>query len=383
MSEIDHGERGHSPIGASSAYRWMSCPASVRLSKGLESKSSSYAEDGTISHELCEYCIEEGLDPIKLIGDEFKGIIIDRERAEAVKVYVDYIRKESEGKELEIESQICISRIDSMLYGSVDAVIIDPFVSIEVIDFKYGAGLKVSPDNNKQLMFYALGCWDGECEEVKLTIVQPRRVDEDGSSIRTWKTTGDRLRKFEEELKAAVAATRNPKAKTCAGEHCRFCLAAPHCPGLRDQALEVAQTVFDDVTEVELPSPEKLSNKQLTKALQGAKLLSTWIKSVEAYAEQQLNKGVEVEGYKLVKKRAIRKWKDEINGQLGDLEEMFGEDIYEPKKLKSPAKLEKLIGKQNVSEYTYKPETGTTVVPASDKRPAVTAEVISVFTNID
>jgi len=380
---IDHGEREHSPIGASSASRWMSCPASVMLSEGKENKSSAYAQDGTISHEMCEHCIEKGIDPLTMIGEDFNGVVVDEERANAVKVYVDYINRESKGKELEIESRIRIERIDKLLYGSVDAVIVDPFISITVIDFKYGAGLMVSPEENKQLMFYALGVWDGECEEVKLVIVQPRRPDSDGNMIREWVTTGDRLRAFEKELKVAVARTRDPKEKPLPGDHCRFCLASAGCKGLRDKAMEVAHTVFDDVTEVELPKPEDLTEKQLTKSLQGAKLLTAWIKTVEAYAEQQLNKGVKVDGYKLVKKRAIRKWKDEINGQLEDLESIFGEDIYEPKKLKSPAKLEKIIGKDNIAEYTYKPETGTTVAPEKDKRPAVVPEIIEVFTNID
>ena len=382
MSEINHEERSHSPVGASSSKRWMSCPASVRLSEGIENKSSDYAKEGTRAHEFAEFCLEKGIDPLEFIGKEFQDLPVSEEMAEAIKIYTDYLLKESKGKELEIETKFCLDRIDKDLFGTNDACIVDPFISMNIIDLKYGKGLKVNAEENTQLMYYALGVWDGECEDITLTIVQPRRPDSEGNCIHEWKTNGDRLRKFEKELKEAVSKTRDPKCKPVAGDHCRFCLAAPTCEGLRNKAMEVASTTFEEVT-IDLPKPKELTKKQLTKALQGAKLLSTWIKSVESYGEQLLNQGQKIDGFKLVKKRAIRKWKEDIDGQLEDLESIFGENIYEPKKLKSPAKLEKIVGKKNIEEYTYKPETGTTVAPSSDKRPEVEAEVKRIFTKID
>jgi Protein of unknown function (DUF2800) len=36
----------HAALGASTAHRWMSCAGSVRLSAGIEARSSTYAEEG-------------------------------------------------------------------------------------------------------------------------------------------------------------------------------------------------------------------------------------------------------------------------------------------------------------------------------------------------
>ena len=54
MSEIQHSSRAHARLNASSSHRWMMCPPSVKLSEQFEDKPSSYAEEGTFLHELCE-----------------------------------------------------------------------------------------------------------------------------------------------------------------------------------------------------------------------------------------------------------------------------------------------------------------------------------------
>ena len=54
MSEIQHSGRAHARLNASSSYRWMMCPPSVKLSEQFEDKPSTYAEEGTFCHELCE-----------------------------------------------------------------------------------------------------------------------------------------------------------------------------------------------------------------------------------------------------------------------------------------------------------------------------------------
>ena len=53
-SEIQHSSRAHARLNASSSHRWMMCPPSVRLSEQFEDKPSTYAEEGTYLHELCE-----------------------------------------------------------------------------------------------------------------------------------------------------------------------------------------------------------------------------------------------------------------------------------------------------------------------------------------
>ena len=78
MSELNnHSERAHSEVGASSASRWMTCPASVKASRGIENKSSKYAAEGTCAHELADYCLTNDLEAIHGIGLEFEGFTVE------------------------------------------------------------------------------------------------------------------------------------------------------------------------------------------------------------------------------------------------------------------------------------------------------------------
>jgi hypothetical protein len=60
----------------------------------------------------------------------------------------------------------------------------------------------------------------------------------------------------------------------------------------------------------------------------------------------------------------------------------FGELIFE-KKLKSPAKLEKVVGKERVSAYTEVPDNGVQLVPMDAKGEAIAANPEQVFKQIN
>lgn len=53
----------HALLSASGSSRWLECPPSAHLELQFPKKSSSYADEGTAAHELCElaarYWLEE------------------------------------------------------------------------------------------------------------------------------------------------------------------------------------------------------------------------------------------------------------------------------------------------------------------------------------
>ena len=51
---------GHAKLSPSSAVRWMTCPGSVALSEGIEDKSSSNADEGSMMHAMAAKCLETG-----------------------------------------------------------------------------------------------------------------------------------------------------------------------------------------------------------------------------------------------------------------------------------------------------------------------------------
>ena len=374
----------HSEIGASKCKRWMSCPGSVALCKEItEPKSSSFAVEGTVAHELAEATLNndwDRVDLVKKVGLKVKKegfvIKITEEMIEAVLEYAQIIRedyaklfpeeKAGEHKNLVVEKKFNLKEIDKKAFGTSDAVIMKHFGKLVVYDFKYGKGVRVDAEENEQMLYYALGSYlESDFGEIEIVIIQPRIE----YGISRWSTTVQRLNKFATDLKAAIAETRKPDAKLFASEKgCKFCPAMPVCP---EQKKLVTRTAISDFEKVEAPKEAKLlSMEEITQVLAKAKLIENWLSSVKGYAHEQAQQGKNIPGYKLVDSYGNRAWKDtkEVENRF---KKEFKDKIYVSvvPKLKSPAQLEKVVGKGEVAELVQKPYKGTILVPLDDKRP--------------
>lgn len=292
--------------------------------------------------------------------------------AEAVKLYVDFVRDNTTPDcDLMIEERFTLHHIDSELYGTGDAAIGQPFGKLMVIDFKYGQGVAVEAKENPQMMYYTAGAaMGGDYLEYEAVIIQPRCSHPEGP-IRRWTFDQDRLDRFEKELKDKVIETRSDSAVFIPSEEgCKFCDAKAYCPTIKEKALATAMVVFDDVEDKPiLPPIDSIPVAKLGEILEVATLIKGWLKEVEAKVFHQLEHGNKVEGYKLVKGRANRKWKNET-AIIEELELLGEEGCFTPPKLLSPAQLEKKVGKEFVATHTEKPSGKLSVVKESDKREA-------------
>jgi len=113
--------------------------------------------------------------------------------------------------------------------------------------------------------------------------------------------------------------------------------------------------------ELIFPDVKMLTLKQIIKVLDNQDKIELWLKALNAYAFSLLEAGQQVPGYELAKKRAHRRWAHEpdVVAAFADL----GDEIY-TLSLKSPAQLEKLVGKARkpeVSKLTEIPEAGYTM----------------------
>ena len=93
-------------------------------------------------------------------------------------------------------------------------------------------------------------------------------------------------------------------------------------------------------------SPLHLSDEQLAEILDNADVIETWLTAVRGLAYSMISDGRDVPGWKLVPKRAIRKWKDEriVKQRLAS----EGLDGFLTEGLVTPAQAEKLAKKQGV-----------------------------------
>lgn len=376
----------HALLSPSSAARWMRCPASVVVTRDMPEDSSPYAIEGTCAHRLAELMLNgaEGF-PADEVAKVIAAGVDPDSLVEPVRVYVDYVR--SLGSEIVTEVSLDISLItkEPEARGTSDAVVFSEGV-LHVCDLKYGKGEPVSAEENPQLAIYAgaaLAAFDflGEIREVCMHIVQPRL-----NTISVWRVSVDELMAFLAEVTIAGARClrlldENQDPDTVPAEFfqpsakaCRFCRNRGKCGALAKYALSVAG--------LDLPAPLKasLDVQQLAYILDRIGLIKTWMGEVEAAAHAALLEGREVPGYKLVEGRAgSRKWTDESKAEKLLKAWKVPADFRYVKSLISPTQAEKLLKLKTLTDeqwaelcgYVSREPGKPTVVPASDKRPAI------------
>ena len=353
-------------VGGSTAKRVIGCPGSVALCAKMPPKpSSKYADEGTLLHNVMDLILTTNQTPESFAGMEYEGIKLTQELIDE-KVYpaLRALDDIDPNKEMEYATETRVGFGDFLpnVFGSTD-LLGRIGKRAFILDWKFGSGVPVPADDNPQLMFYAAAAmrtpevqWVfDECDEIECIIVQP-------PSVKRWVTTTKRIKAFEQELAMAVKISQMPDAPLNAGEHCRWCAAKPTCPkmtGAVDRALAVAVGDIDVM--------------QISRYLAKADMLEQWVTDLRALAHTMLEAGVVVPDWKLVAKRATRQWVDtqEAENYFSKYE---GGVVYEPRKLKSPAQMEKALkpfDKKLPEELVVAVSSGSTLVAESDPRPAV------------
>ena len=333
-------------VGGSSAKRLINCPGSRALVEQMPAApESEYAAEGSRLHHAIHMILLHGE---KVSESEGKLLFA-----------LNALNDIDPGNELEFvtEARVDFGSILPGVFGSCDLIGRIRNRAI-VLDWKFGDGVIVEPEENEQLLFYAAAAmrteqvkWAFEgVDTIDLVIVQP-------PYHKTWTTTVARVKDFERDLYKAVQASFTPDAKLNAGDHCRWCEAKPVCPLVTGQLERAIATKMNAIDK------EKLGN-----ALAMAILAKEWAKSVEALAQDLLEKGQAVPGWKLVPKRATRQWVNERQA-LAAFEEM-GLDPQTLTTLKSPAQIEKIV-KKLPDGLAVAVSSGNTIAPESDPRPEV------------
>jgi hypothetical protein len=366
----------HAKLGPSGAHRWLNCTGSVKACENLADKGSAAALEGSIAHELGDATLSrDKMGPtarfISTALDQYPDHIITLEMADYIQIYVDYVRNLGGDQFYEVRCDYSSFVPDG--FGTSDAIVLVGR-TLYVIDLKYGKGLKVFAENNEQAQLYALGAlieYDYlDIEKVVCVIVQPRldHIDE-------WVTTPDALYKFGEYASQKAEEALSGSALRVAGEkQCKFCPAKPTCPALKKLTEDTILTHFEDL---DIKPLQTLGDKQLRQAIENRKLIISWLDAVELLVVERLREGKLFEGYKLVAGRSTRQWFSESATEIFLVEEL-GEKAFAPKKVLSVTQAEKALGKSKkvlMDKFVVKPAGKSTLVPESDKRPAISISV--------
>ena len=100
-------------------------------------------------------------------------------------------------------------------------------------------------------------------------------------------------------------------------------------------------------------------------------LLENWIRDLRDAVRRSIENGTPVPGFKLVPKRSVRKWISRDDVVAWAMRHGHEYELYTEPQLKSPAQVEKFVGKKNVpKELIESVSNGTTLALESDVRGA-------------
>lgn len=362
----------HSRYPASASHRWINCPGSIRLSDQVPQEgSSSYAEEGTLAHAIAEQKLRIAIDKT-VKASELKKLtkdpMYDGEMDEATTFYAGLVMEHynagGDYAELMIEQRVDFSQWVPGGFGTSDAIIISDD-TIEVIDLKYGKGVRVDAEGNSQMRLYALGAYAlfsdlYDFDKVRMTIVQPRL-----DHVSTEELTVQQLLEWAKVyvVPAAELAAKDD-APTSAGDWCRWCPARAICRTRAEANLELARYEFK--------RGDLLDPDEIAEILGKVDELTKWASDIQGYALQQAMDGTHYDGWKVVEGRSNRKYKDELLVAEALHKEGYKDAVLYTRKLLGITDMEKLVGKKKLAEICKdlieKPAGKPTLVPESDKR---------------
>ena len=370
MSEtaINHKDRAHALLSASSSNRWLACPPSAVANEAYPSQETSFTQEGTLAHEVAEIVARARLEDCAI---EYPDKAT-HEMIECAHEYTDYIeeQKKSNNATVLLETRVDFSAWVPDGFGTCDCIIIQDD-TMTIIDYKYGQGVMVSATDNSQLRLYALGAMNDYgtvlgITKVEMHIFQPRLNNISKDSM----TVDELMAWANKTVKPTATKASKGKGKYNPGEHCRFCQHAGRCRALTRLCTEYLDT---HGLRVNLPI---LAPHEVADVLRMEPMVTLWLKKVKEQALTTLMNGEELPGYKLVEgKLGNRKWRDEksvFNKLLwaGHTEEEITET-----KLLSPSQMDKAIGKKKVAElleeFIERAPGAPTIAPVTDKRPAL------------
>ena len=371
----------HAKLSASSAHRWMNCNPSANLEREFADRTSEAAAEGSAAHALCEHKLRKALKmrstrPISKYDSDEMEMYTDS--------YVEFVLEQ-----IEVAKQHCADpfvlieqRLDFSCYvpngfGTGDCLIVADKL-LHIIDFKYGLGVLVDAEENPQMMLYALGALRlfealYDIDTISMSIFQPRR-----ENVSTWTISVAELEEWAEKtLRPKAELAFKGEGEFNPGPWCTFCKAAVKCRARAEEKLALARYEF--------AKPPLLTDEEIEDILSRLDDLTKWANEIAAYAQDAaINHGKQWNGFKLVVGRSIRKYSDETAVVAAATAAGY-RDIFK-KSLIPITEMEKLMGKKTFTEVLggliIKPQGKPTLVPASDKRPAIHTGAIHDFTEI-
>ncbi len=375
-------EAAHALLSASGASRWLECTPSARLEETLPEKTSGYAEEGRLAHEIAELKLRRVLlAPSVFSKAQFNAALkklksrelFQEEMLRHADTYVDYISYIVHGYQntppyVTAEKKL---RYDAWVpegFGTGDCIIIGG-KNLYVIDFKYGKGVPVDAAENPQMKLYALGALSAysmlyDIETVYMAIIQPRVFD----APLEWNISKADLLAWAESIRPIATAAFEGKGEYKTGDWCQFCRARSLCRARAE--------FYTDLESYKQARPPLISDAEVGEILHRARALASWVKNLEDYGLEQCLTGDGIPGWKAVEGRGNRVFKDQDTAFATLIESGTEEELLYNRTPLSLAKIEEMLGKAKfkklLADQIDKAPGKPTLVPESDNREPIT-----------
>lgn len=385
MAKEKEKERDHSILSASGAHKWLNCPPSARLEEALPDKAGDAAKEGTVAHSLCELKLSKLFTDKNMTTRTYNSRLKKIQENEKYQPemerftdeYVDYVREIAfampAAPTVVVEKRVDYGAYAPEGFGTADCLLLQGN-TLHVIDFKYGKGVSVSAEGNPQLGLYALGAlaeygFIYPVEKVVLHIVQPRIPNSS-----SWETTVKELLAWGKYVKEKAELAYRGEGEFHEGKWCDscFCKIAGTCRHRADKHMQLMEVAAPNGEPRDIQSA-CLSDEEVGNILKKAQYLASWVKKLEAYAQNRLLDGGKIPGWKLVEGRSNRGFSDTDAAFDALINAGYDRSLLYEEKPVTLTEAEKLIDKdvwKNVAAgYIIKPPGKPTLVPEDDKRP--------------
>lgn len=389
-------------LNPSSADRWATCTESPRFIYDNwdlipPETDTVYNTEGTTAHEVGAALLQ-GRQPNEKDKRACPVPINAEMRWHAWK-YAEYVN----GLKQSIHSRVLVEQKIPLWYmpgrnAIVDAAVINP-CSLDVIDYKYGEGVIVSTEKNRQAVIYAYSIGRdlnlSNDHRIYIHIYQPRGRAAEDSPFHVWETTWGEISDLAAEIELKSMYILRPVNHhnlvfAPSDKACQWCPAKGFCKErTRDLAKHFSPLGDINSQVYELPTGKAMTPNQLASVLIYGDQLKKWVDDAQDYALAIMKHGVKIPGHKLVLSRGGNRYWSNPNRAAKILTSttiLKEDEVYE-RKLLGPAAVEKLLGKgkfnTELTNLISKPLGQPVIAPEDDKRPTCLADAAKEFSNLN
>ncbi len=386
----------------SAADRWLTCTASPQFIfdnwDRLPVEDRMFADPGNTAHEVAAAFLQN-----RKVDPKNCPVPVDAQMNWNGWNYMEFVEGlVAPGGKLFVEQRLPLF-YNQKRNAVVDVAIVNPD-HMHIVDYKYGEGIIVSPENNNQGIIYArcvtwnrLGhphAFDKPDDfPIFVTIYQPRTRDD--KLFHTWETTWGEIKQKANDIAyiangiylahhAGETLEFKPSEKAC-----QWCPAKGFCEARQRELVKDLEmlAVIDGTAK---PVARVLTEKQLAAIVRHGDEIKRWIDDAQAFALQLMRSGGKIPGFKLVLSRGgNRHWTDPAKAAKYLLEDTIlrEDEIYTQPKPVSPKQIEDLLGKGKIPARAFKligkSPPQPVIAPEDDPRESALIDGAKEFVDLD